>query len=245
MAGIISQAGLMGWDSLPMRDNSTMEPISSASAENSVISKGRRQGDSGACSDECFGDCCEGCSGLGMGSPEEPVRTVWSYLSVLLVFLPGCNGYNAATYKYECSDERCMVRMIKVLAAVLVGFGLTAGVVTASVEDQIRARIAPVGEVCLQGDDCGSAAPAAASSDGPRSGSDVYASACQACHAAGVAGAPVTGDASAWEGRVDQGLETLVSHAINGLGAMPPKGGCGSCSDDDIEAAVTYMVDEL
>lgn len=136
--------------------------------------------------------------------------------------------------------------MIKVLAAVLVGFGLTAGVVMASVEDQIRARIAPVGEVCLQGDDtCGAAAPAAAASDGPRSGADVYAAACQACHAAGVAGAPVTGDASSWGNRLDQGLETLVAHAIDGLGAMPAKGGCGTCSDDDIEAAVVYMVDEL
>lgn len=136
--------------------------------------------------------------------------------------------------------------MMKVLAAVVVAFGLTAGAVMASVEDQIRARIAPVGEVCLEGEDCGSAAaPAAAASDGPRSGSDVYSSACQACHAAGVAGAPVTGNADAWAPRIDKGLETLVSHAINGFNAMPPKGGCGSCSDDDIQAAVEYMVEQV
>lgn len=138
------------------------------------------------------------------------------------------------------------MKTLKVLAAVLVSLGLTAGAVMASVEDQIRARIAPIGEVCLQGEDCGTAAPAsAAASSGPRSGSDVYAAACQACHAAGVAGAPVTGNADAWSGRVDQGLDLLVEHAINGIGAMPPKGGCGACSDEEIEAAVEYMLSEL
>lgn len=135
--------------------------------------------------------------------------------------------------------------MMKLLAAVLVATGLTAGAVMASVEDQIRERIAPVGEVCLQGEDCGSAAPAAASSDGPRSGEDVYAAACQACHASGVAGAPVAGDAEAWGPRVDKGLETLIDHAINGFNAMPPKGGCGSCSDEEIQAAVEYLVEQV
>ena len=61
--------------------------------------------------------------------------------------------------------------MKRVLAAVLLGFGLTAGAVAvASVEDEIRARIQPVGEVCLQGEECGeAAAPAQAASAGPRS----------------------------------------------------------------------------
>ncbi|MDV3504176.1 c-type cytochrome [Marinobacter sp. M-5] len=136
--------------------------------------------------------------------------------------------------------------MKRVLAAVLLGFGLTAGAVTASVEDEIRARIAPVGEVCVQGEDCGSAAaPVASASAGPRSGNEVYDAACMACHNTGAAGAPKLGDAGAWSGRVEKGLDTLVSHAINGFNAMPAKGGCGSCSDEDIEAAVEYMVSEV
>ncbi|MCK7552860.1 MAG: c-type cytochrome [Marinobacter sp.] len=136
--------------------------------------------------------------------------------------------------------------MKRVLAAVLLGFGLTAGAVTASVEDEIRARIAPVGEVCVQGEDCGSAAaPVASASAGPRSGNEVYDAACMACHNTGAAGAPKLGDAGAWSGRVEKGLDTLVSHAINGFNAMPAKGGCGSCSDADIEAAVEYMVSEV
>lgn len=138
--------------------------------------------------------------------------------------------------------------MMKVLAIVLLGFGLTAGAVMASVEDQIRSRIAPVGTVCVDGEDCGdiatSAAPAQASS-GPRSGDEVYTAACQSCHATGAAGAPILGDQDAWADRMDQGLETLVTHAIDGFNAMPAKGGCASCSEEDIEVAVEYMVSEL
>lgn len=135
--------------------------------------------------------------------------------------------------------------MKRVLAAVLLGFGLTAGAVTASVEDEIRARIAPVGEVCVQGDDCGTAAaPAADASSGPRAGNEVYDAACAACHGTGAAGAPKKGDSAAWSGRIDKGLETLVDHAINGFNAMPAKGGCSSCSDEEIQAAVEYMVSE-
>lgn len=136
--------------------------------------------------------------------------------------------------------------MKRVLAAVLLGFGLTTGAVMANVEDEIRSRIAPIGSVCVQGEDCGQeAAPEESASSEPRSGSEVYDAACAACHVSGAAGAPVTGDAGAWEGRVDKGLETLVSHAINGFNAMPAKGGCSSCSDEEIEVAVEYMVDQL
>lgn len=134
--------------------------------------------------------------------------------------------------------------MMRVVAAVLVAFGLTAASAVASVEDQIRERIAPVGKVCLQGEDCGSAvaAPAAASS-GPRAGNEVYDTACMACHTTGAAGAPVIGDAGAWAPRIEKGLETLIDHAINGFQAMPAKGGCANCSDEEVEAAVRHMVD--
>lgn len=135
--------------------------------------------------------------------------------------------------------------MKRVLAAVLLGFGLTAGAVMASVEDEIRARIAPVGSVCVQGEECGeAAAPAPAASSEPRSGSEVYSSVCAACHDTGAAGAPMKGDTAAWSGRMDKGLETLVDHAINGYNAMPAKGGCASCPDEEIEVAVEYLVEE-
>lgn len=135
--------------------------------------------------------------------------------------------------------------MKRVLAVVLLGFGITAGAVMASVDDEIRARIQPVGEVCLQGEECGEAAAASeTASSGPRSGSEVYDAVCMACHTTGAAGAPVIGDAAAWATRVDQGMGTLMDHAINGFNAMPAKGGCASCPDEEIEAAVEHILAE-
>lgn len=77
-------------------------------------------------------------------------------------------------------------------------------------------------------------------------GKQIYDSVCFACHAMGVAGAPKFGDKELWAPRIAQGMDTLVSHAINGFqgktGAMPPKGGRVDLSDADIAAAVAYMV---
>jgi len=133
--------------------------------------------------------------------------------------------------------------MKRILAAVLLGFGLTAGAVMANVDDEILSRIQPVGSLCLQGEDCGAAAaPTVAANAGPRSGSEVYGAVCMACHATGAAGAPVIGDASAWAPRIKQGMDTLMTHAINGYNAMPAKGGCASCPDEEIQAAIEHMV---
>ncbi|MCK0162319.1 cytochrome c5 family protein [Marinobacter sp. S6332] len=135
--------------------------------------------------------------------------------------------------------------MKRVLAVVLLGFGITAGAVMANVDDEIRARIQPIGEVCLQGEECGEAAAATeTASSGPRSGSEVYDAVCMACHTTGAAGAPVIGDSAAWAPRIDQGMETLFSHSLNGFNAMPAKGGCASCPDEEITAAVEHMVAE-
>ncbi|KXS51938.1 MAG: cytochrome C5 [Marinobacter sp. T13-3] len=136
--------------------------------------------------------------------------------------------------------------MKRVLAVVLLGFGLAAGgTALASVEDEIRNRIEPVGDVCLQGEDCGSAAPApAAASSGPRSGQAVFDAACTACHSSGVAGAPVVGDAGAWGPRIDKGMDTLKNHALNGFNAMPARGACSDCSDEEIFNAIEYMVEQ-
>lgn len=73
-------------------------------------------------------------------------------------------------------------------------------------------------------------------------GEKVYKTYCIACHAAGLAGAPKFGDVAEWAPRIHQGMSTLVSHAVNGYKVMPPKGTCVSCSNDQIAAAVKYMV---
>lgn len=77
-----------------------------------------------------------------------------------------------------------------------------------------------------------------------RSGAEVYAASCAACHNSGAAGAPRLG-AGAWATRLDEkGLDTLVANTISGLGAMPPRGGCSGCSDEEIAAAVDHILDE-
>jgi cytochrome c5 len=75
-------------------------------------------------------------------------------------------------------------------------------------------------------------------------GQKIYQESCQACHAAGVAGAPKLGDKEAWAPRIAKGNEALFSSVSNGLNAMPPKGGCMSCSEDGLRAAIEYMVEQ-
>ncbi|SHM23781.1 c-type cytochrome [Vreelandella subglaciescola] len=116
-------------------------------------------------------------------------------------------------------------------------------------KDAIAERLAPVGEVCLASQDCGSAsaAPAASSSDdgGGADGEGIYGQVCSVCHDSGVAGAPVRGDEDQWAARVDKGFDTLLDHAINGFNGMPAKGGNPGLSDDDMHAAVAYMVEPV
>ena len=81
------------------------------------------------------------------------------------------------------------------------------------------------------------------------SGEEVYNSACIACHMTGAGGAPLLGDAGAWEARVAQGKPLLVQRAVEGYigetGIMPAKGGRLDLSDEEVENAVTYMLDQL
>lgn len=73
-------------------------------------------------------------------------------------------------------------------------------------------------------------------------GAKVYASACVACHATGVANAPKLGDKAAWAPRAGAGVDALVATVVKGKGAMPPKAGNASLTDADIKAAVEYML---
>lgn len=73
-------------------------------------------------------------------------------------------------------------------------------------------------------------------------GKAVYDKTCVACHATGVANAPKFGDKAAWAPRIATGKDALVGSVVKGKGAMPPKAGASNLSDDDIKAAVDYMV---
>ena len=106
----------------------------------------------------------------------------------------------------------------------------------------VSERIKPVGHVVLASADEATAGGEQAAA--PLSGEQVVQQVCAACHQAGVLEAPVIGDQAAWEPRYAQGLDTLVEHAVNGLNAMPPKGGAGNLSDEEIRQAVVWMLTE-
>jgi len=117
----------------------------------------------------------------------------------------------------------------------------------------VASRIEPFGQVYLTGEHHESTAPKAETSPEPApvaaalTGPQVYNSACNACHGAGIGGAPILGDAAAWSVRLAKGADALGQNALNGftdIGYMPPKGGRVDLSDQEILDAVTYMVDE-
>ena len=130
------------------------------------------------------------------------------------------------------------------LASALWGCGSSDDAVelTANQEQQVAERIAPEGHVSMVGQVASAASSASAGS--ARSGADIYATNCIACHSSGVAGAPILGDVAAWADRLAQkGLETVYANAINGIGAMPARGTCMDCSDDEVIAAIDHILD--
>jgi cytochrome c5 len=99
---------------------------------------------------------------------------------------------------------------------------------------EVRARIKPVASVAL---DLGGASGAKVE----KSGEEVYKQVCGACHATGAAGAPKFGDKAAWAPHIKEGLDDLVKNAINGIRAMPARGGNPDFSDLEVTRAVVYM----
>jgi cytochrome c5 len=103
--------------------------------------------------------------------------------------------------------------------------------------EEVAARIAPVANAGFTLKDVN--APKVL-----QSGEAIYTSTCAACHGAGVAGAPKFGDAGAWGARIAQGYDTLVKHAIEGIRAMPAKGGNPDLDDVEVARAVVFMANK-
>ena len=121
------------------------------------------------------------------------------------------------------------------------------------VQAVVARRIQRAGNVVLDGEISADpdvvAVTAAEAAPVVLTGPQVYNQACIACHGGGIGGAPKTGDAGAWSARIAQGMDVLNDHAINGYqgdaGVMPAKGGYVQLSDDEIAAAVQYLVDAV
>ncbi|MCC7487629.1 MAG: cytochrome c5 family protein [Burkholderiales bacterium] len=158
------------------------------------------------------------------------------------------------------------VGLIATIASLVVGSTAPGKGGPGMTEEAIAKRIQPAGEVAIDpnqptSEPAAAPAPAAVApaptavvaaapakgGDGAKGGDaakgkSVYDSACMACHAAGVAGAPKAGDKTAWAPRVQTGMDTLYAAALKGKNAMPPRGGNASLADADVKAAVDYMV---
>ncbi|MDR5855857.1 c-type cytochrome [Caballeronia sp. LZ062] len=137
----------------------------------------------------------------------------------------------------------------QLIAAVIAGFGIPVAIIVllavyvdnttrtgagTNLDASVEQRIAPAAQVNIR------------DANAPRvykTGEEVFKAVCSACHAAGTAGAPKFGDASAWAPRIGEGYDTLVHNALNGKGAMPPRGGTSpdDYSDFEIARAVVYM----
>jgi cytochrome c5 len=103
---------------------------------------------------------------------------------------------------------------------------------TGSVNDQAAAAIAALPSA---------PAPATSSADNAQAGKQLYLQVCQGCHAAGIMGAPKFGNKADWAPRLKDPKDVIYNYALHGKGNMPPKGG-SQASDDDVKAAVDYMI---
>ncbi len=100
-------------------------------------------------------------------------------------------------------------------------------------EESIKSRISPVAHFKFQ--------DPIASQKTYKTGEQIFSNVCAACHLSGIAGAPKLGDNSAWAGIIQAGYEIALKIAIEGKGAMPPKGGSLNLSDYEVARAVVYM----
>ena len=122
-----------------------------------------------------------------------------------------------------------------VLLVNYVAMGDKSGAGSESMSEQaVAQRIQPVGVVMLKD---------ASAVVALRTGEQVYAAQCTACHAAGLAGAPKSGDEAAWAPRIKTGYEALLNSALKGKGAMAAQGG-GEFSDYEIGRAVVFMANK-
>jgi cytochrome c5 len=169
-----------------------------------------------------------------------------------LILLMPFRDVATSRFRLQNRQEVMRVKSSKLIMGCLATLGLTSGMALAQEDpnrEAIAERLAPVGELCLEGEECGTVAAAPASNGGQASGgidgADIYDNVCMACHETGAAGAPVRGDEDAWAGRLDKGWDELLANAINGIGAMPAKGGNPNLSDEEVAAATAHLLEPV
>lgn len=113
--------------------------------------------------------------------------------------------------------------------------------------EQIEQRIKPIGQINLDNSKTPAlpakeqeAKPQATKDEPP--GKATYEKYCIICHRDGVAGAPKFRVQADWQPRLSVKLDGLLASALKGKNAMPPKGTCVDCSEEDLKQAIQYML---
>ena len=171
------------------------------------------------------------------------------------------NTKGAISVQSETAKTRLLVLALMNLSFLLLGSNAAA---QQSIEENVR----PAGNVCLAGQPCVGSTAGGASAAPARAAAPVaavveeavetvaaavvevaafdlestYQMSCFACHGTGAAGAPLLGDVDAWAERMAKGMEAVMVNVVNGVNAMPPKGLCMTCSDDNLQELVNYMI---
>jgi len=161
----------------------------------------------------------------------------------------------------EEQTDKVFIKNVSIVIALLIAFTFTIAFLARDVGNKepedtnpsraatMEERIKPVADVYTGEAGAAAIQEAAASSgsekkvafDGSLDGEMLYGNVCSACHATGAAGAPMLGSEAMAE-RTQKGLDTLVQNAINGLNAMPARGGRPDLSDEQIRVIVEYMI---
>ena len=129
------------------------------------------------------------------------------------------------------------------LGAVIAILTPSALAISKRAQQLIEERLRPPSVICLEGEPC--AAGTIAKGGPARSGRTIYDTSCFSCHASGVGDAPLLGDRRAWSSRRAKGVDTLYQSVLDGFNAMPAMGACVDCSEEEIQAAVDYMLDQI
>lgn len=140
--------------------------------------------------------------------------------------------------------KKMLTAQVVVLALLAASTQVFAADALSARDAAIAERIKPVGQVCVTGEECKGVGAVAVAAAGPAlTGAEVVAKYCGACHTSGVLGAPKIGDSADWKSRAaaQGGLDGILAKAISGINAMPPKGTCATCSDDELKDAIKEM----
>ncbi|KRC84771.1 cytochrome C [Achromobacter sp. Root83] len=205
--------------------------------------------------EQVFAAVCTACHTAGIaGAPKMGDNAAWApfikagYDAMLNVALHGKGGMPAKGGNPTLSDYE--VARAVVYMANKSGASLPEPAAPAEEGAKKEAGAAPAAAPVAAAPAAPAAAAPAPAAPAPQqtaavnpAGEKLYKTVCFACHATGVANAPKFGDKAAWEPFIKTGMDAMVQVAMQGKPPMPPKGGAANASEEDIRAAVQYMVD--